>query len=86
MRTPGSSKSASHTGADRKEAYRMAPQLPPRGVIALFVVGVTAGGTVFFVHRGQKNERKAMRKAVYDDIERLEKLEQLEKAAKKSAK
>ena len=47
---------------------------PPRGVIALFMVSCSALGTVFMVHRGQTQEREAMRQAVYADIEKLEKV------------
>ena len=44
---------------------------PPLGVAAFVVVATGVGGTIFMVHRGQKNERKAMREAVLRDIEKL---------------
>ena len=55
---------------------------PPRGVMALLFVGAGAMGTVFLVHRGQTNERLAMRQAVYDDIDRLARLEKAQPKGK----
>lgn len=46
--------------------------------MALLFVGAGALGTVLLVHRGQTNERLAMRQAVYDDIDRLARLEKAE--------
>ena len=38
------------------------------------MVSCSAIGTVFMVHRGQTQEREAMRQAVYADIEKLERI------------
>ena len=50
--------------------------------MALFLVGAGALGTVLLVHRGQTNERLAMRQAVYADIDRLAQLEKAQQKGK----